>query len=149
MSICSEPSVDKGLIGQFTGLCPLPKSVEDWIKRNRSPLIKEGIKSYFVGKGYFVFVFESGEDRSLIFRNGPYIMGAQGLYLNKWSLDFDPTQDVRTAIPVWVRLPHLPLHCWTQKSIQIIGNSLGKYINQEMRKDQYSYARICVQVDLE
>jgi len=26
--------VDKGLIGQFTGLWPLPKSVEDLIKRN-------------------------------------------------------------------------------------------------------------------
>jgi len=103
--------VDRGLIGQFTGLWPSPKSVEDWIKRNWTPLIKEGIKSYFVGKGFFVFVFESAEDRSLIFRNGPYFMGPQGLYLNKWSPDFDPTQEVPSAVPVWVWLPHLPLHC--------------------------------------
>lgn len=76
-------------------------------------------------------------------------MGPQGLYLNKWSPDFDPTQDVPSAVPVWVRLPHLPLHCWSQKSLQIIGNSLGKYVDQAVRKDQYSCARICVEVDLE
>lgn len=140
---------ERGLIGQFTGLWPSPKLVEDWTQRNWKPLIKEGVKSYFVGKGFFIFVFESAEDRSLIFRNGPYFMGPQGLYLNKWSPDFDPTQDVPSAVPVWVWLPHLPLHCWNQKSLQIIGNGLGKYIDQAARKDQYSCARICVEVDLE
>jgi hypothetical protein len=140
---------EKGLIGQFTGLWPSPKSVEEWTQRNWKSLIKEGIKSYFVGKGFFVFVFESAEDRSLIFRNGPYFMGPQGLYLNKWSPDFDPAQDVPSVVPVWVRLPHLPLHCWNPKSLQIIGNGLGKYIDHAARKDQYSCARICVEVDLE
>ena len=140
---------ERGLIGQFTGLWPSPKSVEDWSQRNWKPLIKDDVKSYFVGKGFFVFVFENLEDRSLIFRNGPYFMGPQGLYLNKWSPDFDPTQDVPSAVPVWVRLPHLPLHCWNQKSLQVIGNALGKYIDQAVRKDQYSCARICVEVDLE
>jgi hypothetical protein len=119
------------------------------VQRNWSPLISEGIKSHFVGKGYFVFVFENPEDKNLIFRNGPYFMGPQGLYLNKWTPDFDPAQDVPSAVPVWVRLPHLPLHCWNQKSLHAIGNTLGRYIDQAVRKDQYSCARICVEVDLE
>ena len=140
---------ERGLIGQFTGLWPSPKSVEEWTQRNWKPLIKEGVNSYFVGKGFFVFVFENPEDKGLIFRNGPYFMGPQGLYLNKWSPDFDPTQDVPSAVPVWVRLPHLPLHCWNPNSLQTIGNALGKYIDQAVRKDQYSCARICVEVDLE
>ena len=54
-----------------------------------------------------------------------------------------------SSVQVWVHLPHLPLHCWNQKSLQIIGNTLEKYIDQAIRKDQYSYARICVEVDLE
>eukprot|EP00253_Pinus_taeda_P024339 PITA_24339 len=83
-----------------------------------------------MGKGYFVFVFENTEDRSLIFRNGPYFVGPQGLYLNKWTPDFNPSQDVPSVAPVWVRLPHLPLHCWNQNSFQIIKNALGKYIDQ-------------------
>ena len=76
-------------------------------------------------------------------------MGLQGLYLNKWSPDFDPTQDVPSAVPVWVRLPHLPLHCWNLDYLEAIGNKLGNYIDREERKDQYSCARICAEVDLE
>ena len=37
------------------------------------------------------FVFESTDDRDLIFRNGPYFMAPQGLYLNKCTHEFDPT----------------------------------------------------------
>jgi hypothetical protein len=50
---------------------------------------------------------------------------------------------------VWVCLPHLPLHCWNKKSLHAIGNTLGRYIDQAARKDQYSCAQICVEVDLE
>ena len=76
-------------------------------------------------------------------------MGPHGLYLNKWTLDFDPTQDILSLVPIWVRLPHLPLHCWNSESLETIGNKLGKYIDRVERKDQYSCARICVEVDLE
>ena len=76
-------------------------------------------------------------------------MGPQGLYLNKWTLDFDPNQDVPSAVPVWVRLSHLPLHCWNLRSLEAIGNTLGKYIDKADKRDQYTCARICVEVDLE
>ena len=76
-------------------------------------------------------------------------MGPQGLYLNKWNLDLDPTQDVMFTVPFWVRLPHLPLHCWNSDSLEAIGNKLSKYIDREDRKDQYSCARIYVEVDLD
>jgi hypothetical protein len=140
---------ERGLIGQFTGLWPSPKAVDAWVQRNWSPLVKEGIRSHLVGRGFFVFVFDNLEDRNLIFRNEPYFMGPQGLYLNKWSPDFDPMQDVPSVVLVWVRLPHLPLHCWNPKSLESIGNTLGKYIDKADRKEQYSCARICVEVDLE
>ena len=54
-----------------------------------------------------------------------------------------------SAVPVWVCLPHLPLHCWNPKSLETIGNKLGKYIDRAERRDQYSCVRICVEVDLE
>jgi len=63
------------------------------------------------GRGYYTFHFET-EDRDLIFKNVPYFMDTRGLYLNIWMLDFNPEMDVHNAIPIWVRLPHLPLHCW-------------------------------------
>ena len=76
-------------------------------------------------------------------------MGPKGLYLNKWTPDFDPSLNVPSAVPVWVRLPHLPLHYWNYDSLEVIGNMLGKYIDKDDWKDQFSCARICVEVDLE
>ena len=102
---------NRALIGQFTGLWPSPKSTEIWVAKNWAPLIKHSVSSYFLGKGYFLFEFMDKEDKELIFRNGPYFMGPQGLYLNKWTPDFDPAVDVPNAVLVWVRLPNLPMHC--------------------------------------
>ena len=62
--------------------------------------IKISIKFY--GMGYFIFYFETKEDKDLIFRNGPYFMDMRGLYLNKWTLDFDPELDIPNVVPVWV-----------------------------------------------
>ena len=100
-------------------------------------------------EGFFLFEFISKDNHDLIFRNGPYFMGPQGMYLNQWTPDFDPYLDVPKAISVWVRLPNLPIHCWTPSSLQTIGNRLGKYIDKENPKDQYSCACIYVEVDLE
>lgn len=104
---------------------------------------------YAVGRGYFIFEFTSKEDRDLVFRNGPYSMENQGLYLNKWSPDFDPSVDVPKEAPVWVRLPNLLIHCWSYQSLQKIGNGLGRFIDKSDHKGQYTCARICVEVNLE
>eukprot|EP00253_Pinus_taeda_P004123 PITA_04123 len=76
-------------------------------------------------------------------------MGPQGLSLNKWTPDFDPGVDVPTVVPMWVRLPNLPVHFWNWESLKHIVNTLGKFIDRENNKDQYDCARICVEVDLE
>ena len=76
-------------------------------------------------------------------------MDTRGLYLNKWTPSFDPEMDVPNAVPVWVRLPHLPLHCWGDDSVQAIGNAMGKCIDRSEPKDNMqACARICVEVDL-
>ena len=75
-------------------------------------------------------------------------MGPQGLYLNRWNPDFDLAIDVPKAVLVWVHLPNIAIHCWTSSSMQSIENKLGKYIDKAHPKDNYSYARIYVEVDL-
>ena len=65
------------------------------------------------------------------------------------DIDFDLNQDVPSVVPVWVRLSHLPLHCWNSESLEAIVNTLGKYIDRAERSEQYTCARICVEVDLE
>jgi hypothetical protein len=140
---------NRGLVGKFMGLWPSSKTTDNWIQKNWCPLIQNNVTCYAVGRGFFIFEFISEEDRELIFRNGPYFMGTQGLYLNFWMPFFDLVVEVPKDVPVWVKLPNLLIHCWNPNSLQEIGNGLGKYIDREDPKDQYSYACICVEVDLE
>jgi len=67
-------------------------------------------------------------------------MEPQGLYLNKWTLDFNPEEDVPSAVPVWVRMLNLPIHCWNWDSLKHIGDALGKFIDRANNKDQYDCA---------
>ena len=77
-------------------------------------------------------------------------MGPRGMYLNKWDLSFNPEKDIPKVVPVWVKLPHLPLHCWNDEDFRAIGNTLGKYIDKSKPKaPMFSCARICVKVDIE
>ncbi len=140
---------ERGLVGQFTGLWPSPKTVQKWVEKNWSATINEKISIRFCGRGYYTFHFETKEDWDLIFRNGPYVIDTSGLYLNKWTLDFDPEMDIPNVVPIWVRLLHLPLHCWGDDLVKSIGNVVGKYIDRcEPKENMHACAIICVEVDL-
>jgi len=72
------------------------------------------------------------------------------MYLNIWSQDFNPENCIPTIISVWMRLPHLNLHCWSDDALRCIDDTLGKYIDKaEPTENMFSYSRICVEVDLE
>lgn len=56
-----------------------------------------------------------------------------------------------TRISVWVRLYNLPLHFWKELVLEGIGNTLGRYIKtniQRLEERIFTFARICVEVDL-
>jgi hypothetical protein len=140
---------ENALIGKFTGLWPSPKTVEAWMGERWKSLLQGEVSLCAVGRGFFVFSFTRTKDRDLVFRSRPYFMGARGLFLAPWTLDFNPGAEI-TAAPVWVRLPHLRLHLWGRKSLEDIGNKLGHFLDSVAPKgDQFTCARICVEVNLE
>ena len=78
-------------------------------------------------------------------------MGTVGLFLTPWFPDFDPATVVITRTPVWIRLPNLPVHLWHVAVYKAIGNTLGSFITRDYGqeiKGLYTYARICVELDL-
>jgi hypothetical protein len=76
-------------------------------------------------------------------------MGSRGLFLAPWTLDFNPGDEI-TAAPVWVRLPHLPIHLCGISSLEDIGKKLGHFLDSVAPKgDQFTCPRICVEVNLE
>lgn len=71
------------------------------------------------------------------------------MYLNKWSLDFDPNEDIPNAIPVWVKLLRLPLSCGSDDCLCAITNGLGKYMDRaEPKGFQFACANICIEIGL-
>jgi hypothetical protein len=100
------------------------------VGKNWKPLIKGLLNQFFCGRGFFTFLFEIKEDKDLIFRSGPYFLGARDMYLNKWTPDFSLENGVPTVVLVWVELPHIPLHCWSDDALRSIGNSIGRYIDK-------------------
>lgn len=50
---------------------------------------------------------------------------AKGMYLNKWSLDFDPDENIPNAYHVWVKLPRFLLSCWSDDYLCAIKNGWG------------------------
>ena len=102
-----------------------------------------------LGKVFLSSFFKAKKIRTSSSGMVPISWGHKDCILINGSLDFDLTQDVPSAVSVWVRLPHLPLHCWNQESLVAIGNTLGKFIDVAKRRDQYSCALIYVEVDIE
>lgn len=50
---------ERGLVGQFTGLWPSPKSVHKWVERNWTLSINGKMSIRFCGRGYYTFHFET------------------------------------------------------------------------------------------
>jgi hypothetical protein len=120
------------------------------ITKNWVSLIKRRMNHFFYSKGFYTFFFEFKEDRDLIFQNGSYFMGPWAMYLDRWTLYFDPEVYIHIVVTVWFKLPHLPLHCWGDDVLKSIGNTLGKYIDKfEPKPPLFFCGRICAKVDLE
>ncbi|KAK1273191.1 hypothetical protein QJS04_geneDACA015202 [Acorus gramineus] len=58
-------------------------------------------------------------------------------------------QERLSSIPVWVRLPNLPLHLWEEDCLSRIGSTIGVPLYADsatLQCRRAAYARICVEV---
>lgn len=58
---------------------------------------------------YFQVVFSCLSDKNKVFEGGPYFYNQVGLFIKPWHVGFNPTEELPSRVPVWVRLPWLPL----------------------------------------
>ncbi|CAK8544239.1 unnamed protein product [Lathyrus sativus] len=55
------------------------------------------------------------------------------------------------TLPIWIKLPNLPLHLWGEKSLSKIGSAIGNPVTTDectAHKFRISYARLLVEVDV-
>jgi hypothetical protein len=137
------------LICRFNGFWPNLVDLRSWIDSEWSPLLVDEVTVCPLAKGFFAAIFESSDERDLVSSSGPWFWGRAGLSVQPWTPDFDPATASISSAPVWVRLPSLPLHFRGDKSLESIGNGIGKYLCScpEAAPVNSTFARICVEMD--
>ncbi|XP_059076623.1 uncharacterized protein LOC131875916 [Cryptomeria japonica] len=137
------------LICKFLGIRIPLSALESWIRRTWH--VEGDFDLLVAANGYFMVDFSSISDRNRVFEGGPYFYNHVGLFIKPWHSGFNATEDIPTRVPVWVRLPWLPLEFWREDILLRIAALLGKPVaiaQNTLEKKVFSYARICVEIDL-
>nr|XP_023914204.1 uncharacterized protein LOC112025751 [Quercus suber] len=105
-----------------------------------------------LGKDFFLIKFNDNEDCDKVLRGGPWFIGEHFLAIKPWEPYFKALEALFTSILVWVRFPELPIEFYDAMVLKKIGSAIGPVL----RIDSYpvsgsrrSYARLCIQVDLD
>ncbi|GLJ54604.1 hypothetical protein SUGI_1173070 [Cryptomeria japonica] len=141
-----------GLICRFQGFWPSLPQLHTWISQSWEPIIKGSLNIFPSTKGFFIAKFEYVEDRVKILGINPFSWEDKYVLMVKpWFSGFNPSTNSFNDILVWVRLPNLPLHLWTDSLLEEVGEALGEFlmIDKESYQIYHStYARILVNIDV-
>ncbi|XP_057828729.1 uncharacterized protein LOC131039916 [Cryptomeria japonica] len=100
---------------------------------------------------YFMVTFNCMEDRNRVFEGGPYFYNQVGLFITPWHAGFNPLEELPNRVPIWVRLPCLPVECCREDVLRMIAALLGKPVgssSQTLGRMLMTFACICVEIDL-
>lgn len=137
------------LICKFLGIRISLAALEAWIRRSWQ--VEGDMDIMLAGNSYFLVNFSCMSDRNRVFEGGPYFYNSVGLFVKPWHPGFNSAEDLPSRVPVWIRLPRLPLEFWREDILRQIAAVLGKptaIAHQSLDKKVISYARICVEIDL-
>ena len=73
------------------------------------------------------------------------------MVVKAWAPNFHFQKELLRVIPLWVRLPNLPLHCWTEDSLSRVGSTLGVPLFADACTSQQlriSFARLLIEMDI-
>ena len=101
--------------------------------------------------GWLVYEFKDENDKMAVLNGGPYLIYGRPLMLKSMPEFFDFSKNDMSSVPVWVKLPNLPLKCWSIRSLSKISSLIGKPIQCDRltaSKTRISYARVLIEVDL-
>jgi hypothetical protein len=113
------------LVGQISYKDLCRSELTPWVHSTWWPLLGYDPKITHLTCGWLCFHFKSPEDSSYILEH-LWTLDGGSLLLKLWWINFDPSLDYFIHRHLWVLLPGLPLHLWNQKSLESIGNALGR-----------------------
>ncbi|KAK1287514.1 hypothetical protein QJS10_CPB19g00925 [Acorus calamus] len=138
---------DHAVVGYIIGKLPVFIPFLQFLRKLWKP--KGDFQLLLHGNGFFTVKFDLEEDSRTVLEGGPWTMDYRPFILRKWSPDVRMEQERLSSIPLWIRLPNLPLHLWEEDCLSRIGSTIGVPLYADLatlRCSRASYARICVEV---
>ena len=129
---------------------PLSK-LHAWISKFWEPIVSNIVQIFPVAKGFFIVNFASTNDRNAILRHGFSWEERFPLMAKPWYKDFDMTSESFNKIPLWVRLPNLPLHFWLDSILEVVGEVLRDLLLVDLASSNVyrtTYVHILVEIDV-
>src|SRR5438270_2386704 len=71
------------------------------------------------------------------------------LVLKQWSSSSTFDRDVLSSLPLWIRIPSLPLKLWSNKALSEICSAIGRPIKLDAlttKNERLLYARVFVEI---
>ena len=111
---------------------------------------KTGLHEY--GERFLLIRFSNSGDYDKVLRRGPWFVGEHFLAIRSWEPYFKASEAKLSSVAMWVRLPELPIELYDALVLREIGSAIGPVL----RIDSYtafesrgSYARLCIQIDID
>ena len=140
-------SMANTLVGKFVGPRPNIDVVRSFTRGKWD--LKGHVEVTAMAKGFMSFEFSCSEDFSRILCAGNWSLGRSNLILQKWTSNLDLNNDFQSQVPVWIRLPELPLEYWHEDVFDGIARTFGELLSIDpvtAAKKRLNYARICIGV---
>lgn len=102
-------------------------------------------------EGYFIVRFQSKDDFCSLAYSGPHMFNGKPTVVKPWTANFNFHEEILRTIPVWVRLPNLPLNCWSDNSLSRLGSAIGVPLCADectTKQLRVSFARLLVEIDV-
>lgn len=99
------------LVGRILGRRFNEANIVCWMKKMWVPLLGSVLSFYFFARGWMAFMFRIGSNAKNILST-VWMWNHSPIMLKKWSPSFDARFERMETIPIWVKLPGLPIEYW-------------------------------------
>lgn len=100
---------------------------------------------------YFIFKFNSEDDKTIVLQNGPYTFNYRPLVLKQWDPYFQMSNEPNQIIYMWVIFSNLPIQFWTTRNLGRIASCLGSPVCTDKittQENRIAYARMLIEMDI-
>ena len=105
-----------------------------------------------LGRDFFLIRFNYVDDFDKVLKGGPWLIGGHFRAIRPWKPYFKAFEAKLNSVAVWIKFLELLIEFYDREVLKEIGSAIGPVLcidSYTASRSRGSYARLCVQVDLE